>query len=81
MTLSEAVAQGHAWLRRKEWNTGARLRIDIMVHDDGTRFRGPWGHLYDRETQRLIGAPTPQDFVMLDSGSDDEWEPCDPPES
>lgn len=75
MTLAEAAEQGITKLRNPVWITDAYMEI-IIVEVSGHRCHGLWGQLFDRETQKAIGAPTPQP-VLLDGIDMDMWEPVD----
>ena len=73
MTLSEASQQGIQKLRKPQWVTKAYLQIDLFPNGG----HGPWGHLYDKETQQVIGEPTPQHVLVLGDTSDN-WEAVQP---
>lgn len=67
MTLNEAAIAVICRLRKSNWaNPKTYVKIDLF--DDG--LMGPWLHLYDRETQQLLGSLTPQ-TVLADDMTDD----------
>lgn len=73
MTIKEATSQGIARIRLPQWeNPDAYLRIDL-IDIDGTWGHGPWLHLFDRPSQEIIEAPTPQTllYVLLYSDTND----------
>jgi len=60
--------EGHAYIRIRQPNwaeQSAYLRLSVLAHPDGTRNIGPWAHLFSRQTQALIGEPTPQVVTTL----------------
>lgn len=92
MTGREAVDQcplvdGLGWLRVRDprWvEPGAYLRVTVLANPLG-RSLGPWAHLFSRQTQELIGEPTPQRTMILDKAAaffSQDWEvwtgPTDP---
>ena len=65
ISIQEATKQGIKRLRDPRWvNPEAYIRIGI-IENGGRRFHGPWGSLYDRKTQEVIGEPTPQKFLLM----------------
>jgi hypothetical protein len=45
-------------------NPEAYMRLAVVV-TNGERHLGPWGSLFDRRTQEVIGEPTPQDILIV----------------
>ena len=67
MTLNEAAKGGINRVRRPMWaNPNAYARIDLVSGG-----MGPWLHLYDRDSQEVIGATTPQRFMLLNDTLND----------
>lgn len=66
-TLKTLVLSGNPRVRCAIWtNPNAYMKFHLTKHEDKT-FHGPWVELWDRETQELIGEPTPQ--ILLIPGS------------
>lgn len=66
MTLNEVVALGISRVRRNVWTEGSYLKLYLI----GNKI-GPWGQIYDRGTQSAIGAPTPQEILVMGDSCDD----------
>lgn len=68
MTLKEAAAKGIAYVRKPIWaDPKDYVKLDLIGG-----LHGPWGHLYS-PLQKVIGEPTPQDFLLIEDNSTD-WE-------
>jgi len=61
MTIREALDNKVARIRQPHWIEEAYLKLDLL--EGG--FHGPWGHLYSRGEQQVIGEPTPQNFLVI----------------
>lgn len=76
MTIEECAKAGISRFRDSRWaNPNAYMRMDLFP--GGTR--GPWFHLFDRESQEVCNLPTPQDVLCTVVSTDAEVEPYDGP--
>jgi hypothetical protein len=67
MTIKEAIEQGIPRLRDPKWaQEVAYIKIDLLqINPNKPEFNcGPWFHLYEPETQKIMGEPTPQDMLF-----------------
>lgn len=70
MNIKEATQKGICRLRRPMWVPDeCYIKIDLIAGG-----YGPWGHLFSRKEQAMIGEPTPQNFLVIGDATDD-YEP------
>lgn len=69
MTLAVAAQNGLLRIRRPGWDLQTYLRIHLY----GKRF-APFGDLWDRNIQNVLGFSTPQRVFLIGDGTDD-YEP------
>lgn len=71
MTQDELFAAGIYRFRRPMWaDEETYAQIDVI---DG--LRGPWLHLWNRDVQKAIGEPTPQNIINIQKDLTDDYVP------
>lgn len=66
MTIKEAAENKIYRIRRPMWPEAAYIRL-LQASD---KYISPWAFLFDRQTQSVIGEPTPQTILILGSAHD-----------
>jgi len=69
VNLSDAARAGIRRVRRPLWDKTAYLRITLT-----NGHHGPWAQLFSRDEQQVIGAPTPQQVMVVGDATEDYLE-------